>query len=63
MQERRLPNDPLFGLFDKMFYRLVDNDGNVTNVFELRQISVNFDSRVAEYDEIDFNQTIKPTEV
>jgi hypothetical protein len=59
IQQRQLPNNPLFGLFDEMLYRLVDNEGNVTNVFKARQNSENDDSSVVEYDEIDFTPTVE----
>lgn len=57
IQQRQLPNDPLFGLFDEMLYRLVDDEGNVTNVFKARQNSRSIDSTVVEYDEIDYIPT------
>ncbi|MDQ3800742.1 MAG: hypothetical protein M3384_14945 [Acidobacteriota bacterium] len=60
IQQRQLTNSPFFGLFDEMFYRLVDENGNVTNMFKRRQNSEHFDSPVSvEYDEIDFNPTVE----
>ena len=53
VRQRPLANDPLFGLFDQNFFRLVDENGDVTNVFKLRQDPKNLDSPVVDYDEID----------
>jgi hypothetical protein len=54
-QQRRLPNSPFFGLFDEMFYRLVDENGNVTNMFKRREKSDDLDSSDSvDYDEIDY---------
>jgi hypothetical protein len=58
-QERPLTNQWMFGRFDQLFYRLVDENQNATNFFKLRQNSKNLDSPVAEYDEIDFTPTVK----
>ncbi|HEX8249180.1 MAG TPA: hypothetical protein VF599_13465 [Pyrinomonadaceae bacterium] len=58
-QERPLTNQWMFGRFDQQFYRLVDENQNTTNFFKLRQNSKDFDSPVAEYDEIDFTPTVE----
>jgi hypothetical protein len=58
IQERPVTNQWMFGRFDQLFYRLVDENGNTRNVFKLRQNSKNFDSPIAEYDEIDFAPTV-----
>jgi hypothetical protein len=60
IQQRRLPDSSFFGLFDEMFYRLVDENGNVTNIFKRREKSDNLDSPVSvEYDEIDHAPTVE----
>lgn len=53
VQERPLPNDSMFGLFTQTYYRLVDDEGKTTNLFEARQNAGNTDSAIAEYDEIE----------
>lgn len=59
IQQRQLPNNPFFSLFDEMFYRLVDENGNVTNMFKRRQNPAIPDSPVSiEYDEIDYTKTV-----
>jgi hypothetical protein len=58
IQQRQLPNSPFFGLFDEMFYRLVDENGNVANMFKRREKSDDSDSPLSvEYDEIDYAPT------
>ncbi len=59
IQERPLTNQWMFGRFDQLFYSLVDENQNTTNLFKLRQNSENLDSLVAEYDEIDFTPTVE----
>ena len=54
IRQRQLPPDPMFGLFDQTFYRLVDENGKVTNMFKLRKSEENADSIAVVYDEIDF---------
>jgi hypothetical protein len=59
IQQRQLSNNPFFGLFDEMFYRLVDENGNVTNMFKRRQKPAIPDSQVSiEYDEIDYTKPV-----
>jgi hypothetical protein len=58
-QERPLTNQWMFGRFDQQFYSLVDDNQNTTNLFKLRQNSKDFDSLIADYDEIDFTPTVK----
>jgi len=55
IQERQLPEDGMLGLFSQTFYRLVDEDGNATNVFEARPNSQN--STVIDYDEVELPQS------
>jgi hypothetical protein len=58
IQQRQLMNSPFFGLFDEMFYRLIDENGNVTNMFKRRQNSANQAPPISvEYDEIDYTPT------
>jgi hypothetical protein len=59
VQERPLTNVAFFSLFDEMFYQLVDENGNVTNIFKSRQNFKNVDSSIAEYDEIDFTPGVQ----
>jgi hypothetical protein len=59
VQERQLTDVPFFSLFDEMFYQLVDENGNVTNIFKARQNFKNLDSSIAEYDEIDFTPSAR----
>lgn len=55
VQERPLPNDSMFGLFTQTYYRLVDEHGQTTNMFERRQNSENQDSSVIEYEEMEMS--------
>jgi hypothetical protein len=57
VEQRQLPNDPPFSLFTQSFYRLVDENGNETNFFQLRQESQNPDSSVVDFDEIEVTRT------
>jgi hypothetical protein len=55
IQQRQLPNSPFYGMFNEMFYRLVDENGNIRKMFKRREKSDDFDSSVSvEYDEIDY---------
>jgi hypothetical protein len=53
VQERQMPQSLMAGLFTQIYYRLVDAEGNVRNLFEARQSVGNNDSLVIDYDEID----------
>jgi hypothetical protein len=59
VQERQLTDVPFFSLFEEMFYQLVDENGNVTNIFKARQNFKNVDSSIAEYDEIDSTPSVR----
>jgi hypothetical protein len=50
--EKHLPQNSLFGLIGEMYYRLVDENGEETNVFEPRKNSRPAGSTTIEYDEI-----------
>jgi hypothetical protein len=63
IQEQQLLNNPLYGLIDAWFYKLEDENGNMTNLFKLRQNPKNFDSSVLDYDEIDITPTVKSDEL
>lgn len=58
--EIQTPKNSLLGLSDVTFYRLVDENGKIANVFKLRQESENPDSKVLEFDEIDFTPSEEP---
>lgn len=53
--EKPFPNDPMFGLFSKTYYRLVDDSGAATNLFAPRENpdgSEDDERRFVDYDEI-----------
>lgn len=52
IMEKQLPQDSLFGLVDEMFYRLVDEQGNQTHIFQPRQNSVDSGAAIIDYDEL-----------
>jgi hypothetical protein len=57
VREKPLQSSLLPGLFTQTYYRLVDDQGSVTNLFEARQSVENADSPVIEYDEIELPPT------
>jgi hypothetical protein len=57
VRERPLQSSLLPGLFTQTYYRLVDDQGSVTHLFEARQSGENADSPVIEYDEIELPPT------
>lgn len=50
--ERKIRNDSMLNLYTQTYYRLVDDLGNATYIFQRRQNSENQDSYVVEFDEI-----------
>jgi len=55
VQEKIMPRNLMAGLFTQTYYRLVDAEGNVTNLFEARQNIGNNDSPFVEYDEVEMS--------